>query len=186
MPPKGRKRSIRELSSVYTIIIILNNSKPWEYQESSETVQPPAKDGVNIPRNGNFVPDKLKYVDVNDVLPLPDISKFVRDFKLTPEAVNILTGLLVGYRELVLKQFVEMFNLFATYINSAEDYLQFYTQIYSHCDATTRNLIQNKVVSLFKDDIKSDILEQGTQKKMKGKKSSGLFGGQYPINSFEL
>ena len=79
-----------------------------------------------------------------------------------------------------------MFNLFATYINSAEDYLQFYTQIYSHCDATTRNLIQNKVVSLFKDDIKSDILEQGTQKKMKDEKSSGLFGGQYPINSFEL
>ena len=38
----------------------------------------------------------------------------------------------------------------------------------------------------FKDDIKSDILEQGTQKKMKDEKSSGLFGGQYPINSFEL
>ena len=104
MPPKGRIRSIRELSSVYTIIIILNNSKPWESQESIETVQPPAKDGVNILRNRNFVPDKLKYVDVNDVLPLPDISKFVRDFKLTPdpEAVNILIGLLVGYRELVL------------------------------------------------------------------------------------
>ena len=79
-----------------------------------------------------------------------------------------------------------MFNLFATYINSAEDYLQFYTQIYSHCDATTRNLIQNKVVSLFKDDIKSDTLEQSTQKKMKEVKSSGLLGGQYPINSFEL
>ena len=123
--------------------------------------------------------------DVNDVLPLPDISKFVRDFKLTPEAVNIMTGLLVSYRELVLKQFVEMFNLFATYINSAEDYLQFYTQIYSHCDATIRNLIQNKVASLFKDDIKSDILEQSTQK-MKEVKSSGLLGGQYPINSFEL
>ena len=49
----------------------------------------------------NFVPDKLKSVDVNDVLPLPDISKFARDFKLTPEAVNILTGLLVGYRDIV-------------------------------------------------------------------------------------
>ena len=88
------------------------------------------------------------------VLPDPDSFKQERlcgrskypsqarlDLKLTPEAVNILTGLLVGYHELVLKQFVEMFNLFATYINSAEDYLQFYTQIYSHCDATIRNLI---------------------------------------------
>ena len=99
-----------------------------------------------------------------------------------------MTGLLVGYRELVLKQFVEMFNLFTTYINCAEDYLQFYTQIYSHCDATIRNLIRNKVVSasLFKDDIKSDILEQSTQKKMKEEKSLGLLGGKYPINSFEL
>jgi len=88
------------------------------------------------------------------VLPDPDSFKQERlcgrskypsqarlDLKLTPEAVNILTGLLVGYHELVLKQFVEMFNLFVTYINSAEDYLQFYTQIYSHCDATIRNLI---------------------------------------------
>ena len=60
------------------------------------------------------------------------------------------------------------------------------TQIYSHCDATIRNLIRNKVASLHKDDIKSDILEQSTQKKMKEEKSSGLLGGQYPINSFEL
>ena len=133
------------------------------------------------------------------VLPDPDSFKQERlcgrskypsqarlDLKLTPEAVNILTGLLVGYHELVLKQFVEMFNLFVTYINSAEDYLQFYTQIYSHCDATIRNLIvQNKVASLFKYDIKSDILEQSTQKKMNKEKSSGLLGGQYPINSFE-
>ena len=81
-----------------------------------------------------------------------------------------------------------MFNLFTTYINCAEDYLQFYTQIYSHCDVTIRNLIGNKVASasLFKDDIKSDILEQSTQRKMKEEKSSGLLGGQYPINSFEL
>ena len=40
--------------------------------------------------------------------------------------------------------------------------------------------------SLFKDDIKSDILEQSTQKKMKEEKSLGLLGGKYPINSFEL
>ena len=96
---------------------------------------------------------------------------------MTPEAVNILTGLLVGYHELVLKQFVEMFNLFVTNINSAEDYLQFYTQIYSYCDATNatiRNLIQNKVASLYKDDIKSDILEQSTQKKMKDKRGKVL------------
>ena len=130
------------------------------------------------------------------VLPDPDSFKQERlcgsskypsqarlDLKLTPEAVNILTGLFVGYHELVLKQFVEMFNLFATYINSAKDYLQFYTQIYSYCDATNatiRNLIQNKVASLYKDDIKSDILEQSTQKKMNKEKSSGLLGGQYP------
>jgi len=131
------------------------------------------------------------------VLPDPDSFKQERlcgrskypsqarlDLKLTPEAVNILTGLLVGYHELVLKQFVEMFNLLVTYINSAEDYLQFYTQIYSlRCDYQKSDLIQNKVASLFKYDIKSDILEQSTQKKMNKEKSSGLLGGDKKLQA---
>ena len=79
-----------------------------------------------------------------------------------------------------------MFNLFTTYINSAEDYLQFYTQIYSHSDGTIRNLIRNKVASLFTADVKSEILEQSCQKTMKEEKSSGLLGGQFIPIFFEL
>ena len=96
---------------------------------------------------------------------------------MSQEAVEVLSKLFDSYRELVVSMFVEMFTLFSTYINSVEDYLQFYTQIYSHCDATIRNLIRNKVASLFKDNVKSDILEQSGQKKMKEEKPSGLFGG---------
>ena len=139
----------------------------------------PVKDGVNVPRNGNLVPDKLKYTDVKNVLPLPlsDIMDFVHENNLSQEAVEALSKLFDNYRELVVSMFVEMFTLFSTYINSAEDYLQFYTQLYSHCDATIRNLIRNKVASLFKDNVKSDILEQSGQKKLKEEKPSGLFGG---------
>ena len=139
----------------------------------------PVKDGVNVPRNGNLVPDKLKYTDVKNVLPLPlsDIMDFVHENNLSQEAVEALSKLFDNYRELVVSMFVEMFTLFSTYINSVEDYLQFYTQIYSHCDATIRNLIRNKVASLFKDNVKSDILEQSGQKKMLEEKPSGLFGG---------
>ena len=139
----------------------------------------PVKDGVNVPRNGNLVPDKLKYTDVKNVLPLPlsDIMDFVHENNLSQEAVEALSKLFDNYRDLVVSMFVEMFTLFSTYINSVEDYLQFYTQIYSHCDATIRNLIRNKVASLFKDNVKSDILEQSGQKKMKEEKPSGLFGG---------
>ena len=139
----------------------------------------PVKDGVNVPRNGNLVPDKLKYTDVKNVLPLPlsDIMDFVHENNLSQEAVEALSKLFDNYRDLVVSMFVEMFTLFSTYINSAEDYLQFYTQLYSHCDATIRNLIRNKVASLFKDNVKSDILEQSGQKKMLEEKPSGLFGG---------
>ena len=54
--------------------------------------------------------------------------------------------------------------------------------------APERCVFREKVASasLFKEDIKSDILEQSTQKKMKEEKSLGLLGGKYPINSFEL
>ena len=139
----------------------------------------PVKDGVNVPRNGNLVPDKLKYTDAKNVLPLPlsDIMDFVHENNLSQEAVEALSKLFDNYRDLVVSMFVEMFTLFSTYINSVEDYLQFYTQIYSHCDATIRNLIRNKVASLFKKNVKSDILEQSGQKKMKEEKPSGLFGG---------
>ena len=139
----------------------------------------PVKDGVNVPRNGNLVPDKLKYTDAKNVLPLPlsDIMDFVHENNLSQEAVEALSKLFDNYRDLVVSMFVEMFTLFSTYINSVEDYLQFYTQLYSHCDATIRNLIRNKVASLFKDNVKSDILEQSGQKKMKEEKPSGLFGG---------
>ena len=80
-----------------------------------------------------------------------------------------------------------MFNLFATYINSAEDYLQFYTDLFTlRCYYQKSDSEQSCIFTLFKDDIKSDILEQSTQKKMKEEKSLGLLGGKYPINSFEL
>ena len=141
----------------------------------------PAKVGVNIPRNGNMVPDKLKYVDVNNVFPIPDISVFVQENNLDRDVSNGLAEVFKSYRELVVSMFVEIYNLFSNYINSSEDYLQFYTQIYSHCDATIRNLIRNKVASLFKDNVKLDILEMSSQKKMKEEKPSGLLGGQFFI-----
>ena len=136
------------------------------------------------------------------VLPDPDSFKQERlcgrskypsqarlDLKLTPEAVNILTGLLVGYHELVLKQFVEMFNLFVTYINSAEDYLQFYTQIYSHCDATIRNLIWFRTkLHLCSNMISSQIFWSRALRRRwirKSLRDSWVVSGQYPINSFE-
>ena len=138
----------------------------------------PAKVGVNIPRNGNMVPDKLKYVDVNNVLPIPDISVFVQENNLDRDVSDGLAELFKSYRELVVSIFVEIYNLFSNYINSSEDYLQFYTQIYSHCDATIRNLIRNKAASLFKEHVKLDILELSSQKKMKEEKPTGLLGGQ--------
>ena len=135
------------------------------------------------------------------VLPDPDSFKQERlcgrskypsqarlDLKLTPEAVNILTGLFVGWLPWASSQTV------CWDVQPLRNLHQFcwrlspvlHTDLFTlRCDYQKSDLIQNKVASLFKYDIKSDILEQSTQKKMNKEKSSGLLGGQYPINSFE-
>ena len=100
---------------------------------------------------------------------------FVLDNNLSPDIANILLEFLMAYRDTVCKKFAELYDFFAASLNNNEDLLVFYiVDLYSHCDAKIRNLIRNNVSTLFKDDIKAELLEQSSSKMGK---SSGLLGG---------
>ena len=83
---------------------------------------------------------------------------------------------LEAYRSDVGKSFMELLNSHFEFLSSTEDLLIFYSDLYSHCDGSLRELIRKKVASLFKQDVKSDVLLQSSNKKL-DEKPSGLFGG---------
>ena len=50
-------------------------------------------------------------------------------------------------------------------------------------DSGFRELIREKFASLFKKDIKSDLIEQSSSRKMKDEKAQGIFGGDKKMRS---
>ena len=62
---------------------------------------------------------------------------------------------------------MDLYDKFSSSLNASDDLLIFYFDLLSHIDATLRELIRDKVASLFKKDIKSDVLSQSSSKKNK-------------------
>ena len=144
----------------------------------------PAKDGSHVPREGRSMPDKLKYSDLNGLFPPPDVSSFVLLNNLTADVVNIIVKFLMSYRDSFLKQFTELFDLYAASLNNNEDMLVFYlVDLYSHCDSKFRNIMKNKALSLFNPDVRAELLEVSSEK---NGKSSGLFVGQLQLICYQF
>ena len=137
---------------------------------------PPVKSGGNVPRIGRALTDQLHISDYKDVLPRPDINDLCDKARLTEEQAELVVKELEAYRSDVGKSFMELLNSHIEFLSSTEDLLIFYSDLYSHCDGSLRELIRKKVASLFKQDVKSDVLLQSSNKKLT-EKPSGLFGG---------
>ena len=133
-------------------------------------------EGVHVPRVGHAVPDQLKYSNFDEIFPRPDILEFVQEHGLDLNAANAATALFKKYREDVVKQFMDLFDVVASSLNATEDYLMFYSNIYTMVDSSLRELLRNKSSNLFRRDIKLEILDHTSSKKM-NKKPTGLFGG---------
>ena len=147
-------------------------------QNGRHTEVPPDKvSEVNVPKRE--VSDKLKYSDHGELLPRPDVQTFVQNNNLDLDTANNLIALLEDYRKYVGSHFMELYKVCSDSLNASEDLLVFYTNLLGHIDSSCRDLARNKVACLFRGDIKIDVLEQTSSKKMKDEKSTGLFGGQF-------
>ena len=166
----------------------------------------PVRIGNNVPREGHNLNDQLSFSSCRDMLPRPDIRSIAEAAALTEEQAEKVVSYFDTYRQRwkrvwlafadipfhwlipflfsslffrdsVSKQYVELFDTSARFLNNVEDTLVFYTDLYSHVDASFRELIREKVSSLFKPDIKADVMMKTSSKKMKDEKPKGLFGG---------
>ena len=137
----------------------------------------PPRTGVIVPRTGRNVPDKLHYETFENILPYPDLSDYVQKHNLSQEAETDLRILLEVYRDRVSGKLVDLYEMFSKSLNASDDLLIFYFDLLSHIDATLRELIRDKVASLFKKDIKSEVLSQSSSRKNKEENNVGYFGG---------
>ena len=140
-------------------------------------VTPDKVSEVNVPKRQ--VPDKLKYEKFDKILPRPDIHAFVQANNLNMDTANAVIKLLEDYRTSVGKKFMDLYDVCSANLNATEDYLIFYTNLIAHVDSSYRDLARNKAASLFRGDIKAEVLDQTSSRKMKDTKSEGLLGGQF-------
>ena len=132
----------------------------------------PPRTGVIVPRTGRNVPDKLHYETFENILPYPDLSDYVQKHNLSQEAETDLRNLLEVYRDRVSGKLVDLYEMFSKSLNASDDLLIFYFDLLSHMDATLRELIRDKVASLFKK-----VLSQSSSRKNKEESIVSYFGG---------
>ena len=111
-----------------------------------------------------------------DVFPRPDVTALVSSAGLNEDQANHVIDFVNEYRGSLSKQYMELFTATSGFLNTVEDNLVFYTDLYSHADASFRDLIREKLASLFKPDVKTDVVKKTSSRQLT-EKPSGLFGG---------
>ena len=85
----------------------------------------PARTGVNVPRNGRKIVDSLHYAIFEGIFPAPDLSEFIDEIPM--QSIRSLSQLFASYRENVVREFMKVFDLFASHLNASDDLLIFYS-----------------------------------------------------------
>ena len=135
----------------------------------------PPRVGANVPRNGRTILDSLRYLEFDGIFPVPDISEFTD--QLPEDAAEALVVVFENYRADVGNQFMKLYNSFSAHLNAADDWLILNSDLYSNVDAGFRELIRDRFASVFRKDIKIDVIGQSSSRTLKDEKSLGLLGG---------
>ena len=143
----------------------------------------PEKVGGTVPRDGHSLTDQLHVSSSDGLFPLPDMESLIDSASLNEFQARKVADFIEGFGSSVGDKYMELFKAAATYINVAEDQLVFYTDLYSHVDASLREVIREKMSSLFRSHVKSDVLRQTSSKQLSDK-PSGFFGGSVCFDIF--
>ena len=136
----------------------------------------PTRDGGSVPRDTGVIPDQLHVSSYANLFAVPDLTAFKQDHGLADETMESIDQLFHKFRESVTNKFVQLYTASADALSQADDGLIFYLDLYSHVDACLRDMLRDKMASLFRQNIKSDVLAQSSSKKLKNR-PDGLFGG---------
>ena len=140
----------------------------------------PARSGKSVPRDGRKVLDKLRVESTDELFSVPDTIDFAARHGYV--ATQELQEMFVNYREDIIKKFTYLYTSVSDAFTNIDDYMIFYIDLYSHCDAAFRDLLRERIATIFKAPIKAEILKKSSAKKLKDK-PKGLYGGEDGIRS---
>ena len=131
--------------------------------------------GKAVPGKGRKDLDKRKFVFTVELFSVPDTAAFANrhGYMDTQE----LQEMFDNYRADIVNKFTYLYSSASDAFTNIDDYMIFYIDLYSHCDATFRDLLRERMATIFKAPIKADILKKSSTKKLKDK-PKGLYGGE--------
>ena len=168
---------------VFSIMDMLNTklSATRKFGESIGLIYPlipPSRSGVNVPRDSSsrISSDNLKFDSKTGIFPVPDITGLFDFLQLDRREEDEVMQFLENYRSSIGEKVLDFYKSMSDTLNDIEDLLIFHFDLWSHCDASMKELLRAKLASLFKGDIKEAILCS-----VKSDKEGGLFGGTLDI-----
>ena len=140
-------------------------------------VVPPSRSGANVPRDRGegTAADTLKFDSKVDIIPCPELLDFLHDVDLDRDTKKEIFEIVENYRDSLGDKIVEFYNSVSDTLNQIDDYLIFHFDLFSHVNASMKELIRAKLASLFKSDIRDEIL---SMIRKADKSSNGIFGGR--------
>ena len=136
---------------------------------------PPGRSGANVPRDAGAVPDNLSYKSAADVLPCPNMRELFDSLPLEEEDKLRIIEAMEKYRVSVGTQVVDFYKSVSKTLNDIDDYLIFHFHLLGHCDASMKDVMRSKILSLLKPDVKQEVL---SSLKNPGKSGGSLCGGR--------
>ena len=151
---------------------------------------PPDRVNPNVPK---VMPDILAVESTAAVFPVPQLTSALagvseelseQDRARIEANMTVIEDEVQEYRTVVVQQFMSLFSATATAANRLDDLMGFYCDLYSHVDASFRELMRAKMATLFRADVRHEVLGRNSTHKQKSKEmDQGLFGGEARVRS---
>ena len=151
---------------------------------------PPLRTGTSVPRDTRQLADNLHIQGDKKVFPIPSLEAFYQLMadegkEVSRDNKEMLNNIFKEFRIKSGGSFIYLFKKFSSYLNNMDDKQIFYTDMYSHADAGVRELQRERMATLFKTNIRDDILSESSSKKKEEenkKDPEGLFGGDFYLS----
>ena len=145
-------------------------------------VDSPVRTGHFVPRDTRTVLNHLHISGSDHMFLPPCIQDLAVKHNFDENAKKDVNKLFDAYRDDMTKQYMQLFNAVGRSLNDIDDLLIFYTDVYSHVDASFRDLLRDRMASIFKSHVKTEILDKSKPMKLKNKPTA-LFGGDADIRN---
>ena len=141
----------------------------------------PPRTEAGVPRHGRQLLDNLKVKPEigSELFKRPDLTSFIQKAGLTDALSKELVDMFEDQREAAANKYLNLFEQVSGTLTSIDDQLIFYLDLYSHADGMLRDLLRDKLASLFKLDVKKEVIRDSDAKTLAKKKEApkGIFGG---------